>query len=610
MPVVSVTLDETNRSILSSVFYKVVEDIASAIKLPKDIISIHYRDTEVSLTDARGNTSINDTINTPTTTTRRRIQATIKEDYDEEALTTTAVHQNEYFPIFADPDISVEIAPIYIQTEVEIEFNYITPSYAEITRIRDDIRLRLSQTRDINHHQVEYNIILPKVAEDLIADVHELKSRLVPQPLAEYFLEHSTNRLHPLTDMSNQSNVRLAVQEKQIRVIGSYNFRPVPDKPEKETENASYRLSFTYSFSISLPKAMSLRYPVMVCNNTLPSKYLSFIEQHRIHLQREYKLNKNYIGQSLANLSHFEANRQLENRVDINVPINVPLFDEFALRQGHKGYGNLISFLPVVDETDGRTLFNLKDLDSYYIPKVLLDYLAQGERRYVTTPYASFIYLGLHQEGRYFDNPLLEIDSELNVKSKVALNLLKPVRVTIAISIDYSLLNPAFFERIRQNKEIVLLYLSEHISGVNTFKNELSRSVYEDKSFYRYLIELFDTYHQQDDDKMVDDIMTIIEQDQYTASVVGKLLAQGYPDLLNKINRPVPVKIDSYTGAISKVSLTETQKLKDPLNPLSRSITLPNRLPEPPLKPSRYYVNRAMVKTQMHTAVIALRQEN
>lgn len=602
MVAVSVTLEETGRSILSSVYYKIIDDIAEVIKLPKDSLVILYKDTEVALTDARPNATTQSTINTPTTTTKRRIQATISESYNEDHLGTTAVHQQEFYPIFQDHDISVNVAPVYIQTEVEIEFSYITPSLSEANRIRDDIRLRLSQTRNIGHHEVDYNIIVPTVVEDFIADVHTLKNRLFPQDLGEYFLEHSTNRLHQITDMSNVENVRLAVREKQIRILGLFNFNSMPDKIDKDQGNSTYKLTFNYTFSLSIPKAMSIRYPVMICNQVLPSKYVSFIEQNKINSGREYKQNSNYIGNSLANLSHFEAHRQLENRVNINVPINIPLFDDFCLRQGHKGYGLLVSFLPQVDEADKKTLINLRDIDPYYIPDNLLTYIQETERHFMTSPYSSFMYLGLHQEDKHYDNSVLEITEDLTVKSKVPINLCKPVRVTIGMCIDISTLLPECLTRILTNPEILLIFLSEYISAVNTFKNEIEKHASSSDAFYSFLIRTLEYYIARDDKETVKGILDIVSKDNYTSSGLGNLLLTSYPSILEQCYRwGILALIPPYNFIVTDGSLKYNDAFsKDSYNKqASRKYT--------PTPGTKHIIERGQAKTVMTACVIAMR---
>ncbi len=609
MPVVVTTLEETNRSILSSVYYKIIEDIADVIKIPKDTLTILFKDQEVSLTDARPNTSILDQANRPSTVTKRKIVVRINENYNEDELTTTSVTKQEFYPIFQDPQIGVVVAPVYIQTDVEIEFSYSTPSKTEAERIRDDVRLRLSQHRDISHHQVDYNIIIPTIVEEFIADVHNLKNRLIPEPLDQYFVNHSSKRVHSITDMSNEKNVRLAVSERQVRIIGLFNFSSMPEKLSVNREESTYEFKFDYKFSFSVPKAMSLRYPTMICNRTLPSKYLSFIQENKENSMREYKLNHNYIGNSLANLSYFEAHRQLENRVDINVPINLPLFDEFNLKEGHKGLGVAASVLVEVDETDKKGLLNLNELDPYYIPDVILDFIRNGERQYITTPYASFIYLGLHQDEKYFDAPLLVVGEDLGVKSAVSLELFRPTRVTLSISFDFSKLNENLHQRLIDNPEVLKVFISEYISAVNTYKNESDKRS-TDNTFFYFLIKVIYTYLNLEWVEHLKDLVGIISQDKYFSSTLGGILYNGYPDLTQKLINQGVIEIHQ---PIYTISVPKPGTLKDPLgkdsllNKTNVDDYYKNHNHE---REYRYLVDRISMRTVMYNHISVFRKKD
>jgi len=569
MPVVSLTIEDADRTILTTTYYKIIRDIVDSIKIPYGTLVVLHKDTEVSLTDNRSNATLNTKENLPSTIANRRIQASITEDYDEDSLTTTAVHQPSAYPIFQDHDIDVYIYPVYIKSDINIQFTYISPSKTEAIRIRDDIRLRLSQTRNIDIHEIEYVILIPEIVEEFIADVHDLKKRLVPQSLEDYFREHSTKRIFPITDMSNKENTKLAVQEKQVRIVGTFDFNSMPEKIDIDNENNNYKISFNYKLSMDIPRAIVMRYPVMICNRPLPSKYISFIAEHRRNSKEEHKKQLGYTSGGIAALSHFEAHRQLENRLDIKLPLNIPDFDEFNLRQAHKGYAILASFLVQVDETDKKSLFNLRDIDPYYIPENLLEFIKTTERHYITKPYMSFLYMGLHQDDIHYDNSILEIDENLNVKSKVELSLFKPVRVTISIIIDFSILNRNATKRLTENPEIFYIFLNEHINAYNNFKTELPNMAITDNTFYRHLIISINHFLGLEQTNVVSEIFEIIKEDRYVYSNLTNFLRTGYFDLYNKLTQKKILSDDSVSSdkhhtnnqnSISSSSLTSVNQ--------------------------------------------------
>lgn len=513
MPAVSLTLEDTNRTILNNAYFKIINDIVDATKIPHATVIAVHKDIDYNLTDNKTNATGVDKKNLPSIAATRRIQAAITEEYNEDDLTTTAVHQVSAFPIFEDRDINVFVFPIYVKSDVNIEFSYFTPSKAEANRIRDDIRIRLSQSRNIGLHDIEYTILVPEIVEEFVADVHALKNRLVPQTLEDYFRSHSTKRMHLITDTANKENTRVGIYEKQVRIVGLFDFSSMPEKVEADNENGNYRVSFTYKLSFDVPRAIGMRYPVMVCNKLLPQKYFKFIEEAKINSIEERKRNLGYT-QSLHALSHFEAHRQLENRIDISYPINIPAFDDFNLRQGHKGYAIITSFLTEVDETDKRTLLNLKEIDPFYISDKLVKFLTDGEYQYIDKPYMSFLYVGIHQDETYFDS-YTDIDGALNVRSVNQLSLLKPVRVTLSMILDLTMLDKNAINRLIGNIDALIIFLAEWLEAITNFKTEFSRTFNSMDDLYRMLIMILMELKNAGKDSDAEAVVNMLRTEPY-----------------------------------------------------------------------------------------------
>lgn len=574
MPAISLTLEDTNRTILNEAYFKIIGDIVEATKIPHTAVIAVHKDIDYTLTDNKTNETGVENKNLPSTASLRRISANITEEYNEDELTTTAVHQVNAFPIFEDRQIDVFVFPIYVKSDITIEFSYFTPSKTEANRIRDDIRIRLSQTRNIGIHDIQYDILLPDIVEEFIADVHTLKNRLVPQSLEEYFREHSTKRMHLITDMANKENAKIAIFEKQVRILGLFDFSSMPEKVDADNENSNYKVSFSYKLSFDVPRAIGIRYPVMICNKLLPAKYVQFIEDAKVNSIEESKRNLSYT-QSLHALSHFEAHRQLENRVDINYPINVPAFDDFNLRQAHKGYVILASFLTEVDETDKKTLLNLKEIDPFYIPKTLVDYIANGEHEYIKHPYMSFIYIGLHQDGALFD-AYCEVDQNLTIKSVNELSLFKPVRVTISIIVDITMLDKRALDRLIGNQDVLFIFIKEWMNAFDNFKTEFSRIFDTMNDLFRIFIHILNHYRMIDDDNSLKDFLLVVKTNPYIYTQLLDILFNMFPELFNYINQ---------RGFIEEVN----QNFRSVYN---------------------YHDVEGVMKSVMNTHVLALRQDN
>ena len=264
MPTLYVTLPETQKSILSGSFYSVVKNVVHQLGIPGSSVVAIHQGMEINRTDNRTNASVNSVDNLPATVSQRRIVATITEEYDEDSLSSTTVSQKDVPPIFNDYDIGALVYTVYVKSQVSVDIEYTCGSRTEANRVRDDIRVKLSQGRNILHHSVEYNILVPLMVEEFIADIYDLKSRLFPQTLADYFKSYSSNQIRPITDMANAENARLAVFERQVRIVGVMDISSEVPKVEQNNDTNTYSFVLPYKFTIDVPRGMCIKWSPIV----------------------------------------------------------------------------------------------------------------------------------------------------------------------------------------------------------------------------------------------------------------------------------------------------------------------------------------------------------
>ncbi|MEM5804225.1 MAG: hypothetical protein QW350_05830 [Candidatus Aenigmatarchaeota archaeon] len=517
-------------NIIYSICYKVINDIVEQFYFNRDFILITYKDFEINLTDARPNflpIEHSSKINLPTIETKSAIIFNIQEEFNQDEIASTSTTNLNAFPIFRDTRINVYIYPIYVKTDVRIDITFSNISRSKIVSTLNDIRIKLSQYRNILIHDVDYFYFIPEVIEDFIADVFDLRKRLIPpDDLYEYFKTHSTSRMILLSGLTSESEKRLAVYEKQIRVVGNFEFSPVPDKLEKESDINRYKFNVPYSFSIDIPRGIALSYPPTICNRPLPSKYLIHIEEDRLNSKEEEARNINYNLRSLYNLSFFESHRLLENMMEIKLPLNIPFFDFYRPLRGHKGYGILYTFLVEIDENDKRSLFNLRNIEPFYIDDRILNFILNTEINYITKPYRSVFYLGLYQDDIRFDDSILVIDNNLNVKSDRDLDLIPTTRVALSIILDASYITNDMLLRLLSDRYVLEVFLSEFIRAQRYYMTENQNSSLSDDMF-RVLLKIIMYLHDIRDFNYLKEVFRILRSDSY---IYYKLISIIYTD--------------------------------------------------------------------------------
>ena len=551
MPTQFVTLEETSKTILKRCFNDVIKEVVHRMGIPYETVVTVHNGMDVAKTDNKSNATMQAVDNLPTTVSQRRLLAVVTDNYNEDSLSSTTVSQRDTHPVFLDHEVDCVVYPVYVKTDITIAFEYTTPSRTEALRLRDDIRIKLSDSRNILHHEVEYDILIPEPICDFIEDVHTLRNRLTPMDLTEYFLAYSTKRVHMVTDMANPQNSRIAIRERMTRIIGIMDFSPEPEPIDQDKETNTYKLSIPYKLSIDIPRGMCFSYPPMVCNRPMPAKYLDYIAQKKLDA-RYHRYKELGWTQSLGALSYFEVPEQLERHVDMDLPKNIPMWDEFPARQGHAGYVTLYTFLTEVDETDKKTLLNLRDLGDYRLNSELLNFIRDVERPWIINPYMSFFYISLYQPRAHSDNNILEITQDLTVRSKKPLKLLRPVRVAINVCLDTTFLNPLVQERMCEHPNIYLMWLSELVTGMRNLRELFVEMKVADSTFYRSFVQVLNRAMGRDEYDFIRKFVCTLARDTLAIQSLVGLLKHGYPRLYSRLCSVIDLEAFKYNDVFKR----------------------------------------------------------
>lgn len=430
MPNVSVTLPETQQSVSRPIIYSIISDLEDITKISKDVRIIYPGD---SGRIAQPSSTIDDTNDRSALLgSHRYVFIEVDEDYDKDIVGATAVAQLEYIPVFIDDALGVFIAPIYASSNVTINFKYRTNSKTEAERWRDDMRIKISQLRDINIHSVVYHYLVPKPFIELLETIYEYRERIAGygNTIAEYIVEKSTDRL-TLVGSVDGNHRELAISETQTRIIGRFDWDTLPDKPEKDTENGAWTIGFSYKFSYDKPVACNMRYPIIVHNRLLPAQY-TVID----HQENNSDYNNMAYSVSLSALSYFEQQRQVSQYLNTDSLIKLPAHDDYIAKHRPPGTGDVFYALCEVDEVDRIALMNLNELGGLVINRDILDFIIQSEYPYLTKLYNSIIYVSLYRGEYPASDGTISCSNTLDISATNPLNLRLQHRVRFSLVTD------------------------------------------------------------------------------------------------------------------------------------------------------------------------------
>ena len=460
MPIVSVTLPEVDQAVVRPALTDIIHQLEDVVKIPRNTRIMFPGDIGVnqsaksSIQEEQDRRAIY--------TTENYLYVEVDQVYAEDMISSTASHRKEHPPIFLDREIGFAIWPTYLTTEFNINFKFSTSSKTSAIRWRDDVYARITQMRDIILHDITYHYQLPNPVWRLLQVIHDYKKRLLGDDydFNEYFRDHSTPRVVALAD-SVGKNYALAVTERQSRILGIFDFSPMPEKIERE-DTGIWICSFGYRVRFEKPALAAMRYPVMVYNKLLPAEYITFPSEHKLdENKQDYRRSL-----SMDSLAMFETNQLSNNTSNIYVPYRIPDFDDMRVRIGPAGYASALSVLMEVDETDKRSLLNLTDLDPYGLDEDILQFIRDVEWPYINRPYESFLYMGLYKNYQHYASGALNINSNLDVVSVVDLDFKYPHHVMFSLITDLNYLKDSAIARLKKYPAIfmkIIGYINESL---------------------------------------------------------------------------------------------------------------------------------------------------
>lgn len=457
MPNISILTPELNSSVIRPSVLSIIEQLKDITNIPKNtrILYVDHLDSGYQ----KGSTmtqQAGDDLDRANFGFSDQITIDVNITYDEGNISSTAVSKPEQIPIFDDRNLGVIIRPIYSRAKVVISVAYRSASVNEGKKWRDGIRMNISNMRDINLHDVTYHFGVPNMLINILREIYKLREATdgYGQTMDEYFSENFTSRVSTVANQSGTQK-QLAVSEKQMQILGLYDFEIAPEKGEPDSQGSAWTTSFDYKFDFDVPIGSNMRYPIMVHNQILDESFYRFGE-------KAYDIDKvdKARSMSLSALSQFESTVSLEKYDNERKIVNIPEYDEFHYTNVLHGTIPLFSALCSVDPATPRLLLNLKDLGDFGIDSDIMEFLKE-EYFYLTKPYKSIFFVNLYKFSGQVPDREIMVDADLNVLSRERdLSMRVNHRVVLNIMKDLTYLDRESLGRLKRHKKAAVKVLT------------------------------------------------------------------------------------------------------------------------------------------------------
>ncbi len=438
MPSFNITVPETIESVSRPIIYSILETIKKYL-LIHDNVRVIFPGDIGSWTQTTG--SLTNKTKESQFTSSRYFQIEVEQNPIESNLGSTAVYYGENPPIILDRSIRLQVTPIYSLTDVIMTLKFITYNKDEAFRWYYNARTQISKMQDIYINTINYHYILPDPLVDLMETIYLLKEKQGGTGISyqQYVERYFTGKATMVTSLDGKSR-RLAIAETQTRILGRFEFNPLPEKPELIDEIQAWVCSFQYKFMYDLPNSLNIRYPLMVNNQFLPSPYINY-DIDPYHL-RDKDLS---FPDTLKAMRIFEPYHisQVDNPV-----LRIPKIDDFVPETVLPHSKGLFYAMLQLDPNNMSYLCNLKDLDYFTLDKELLQFISQGEYEYLTKPYQSVFNISLYAFGNLQLFSFLDPKPDLNIWATTELDITKIYHLVFSVISNFNVLTPEAIYRL------------------------------------------------------------------------------------------------------------------------------------------------------------------
>lgn len=447
MPKILVEIPESNESVTRPIVFDIIKQVCIATGTPQNTVINYPGDLAKTKQPGTSIGSDSDTLTLPFT---NRINIDVEENYEQDRLLSTAVFRPENLYIFRDDSLETNIKPAYSSTEITINFKYRAVDKVTAVRWRDDIRAKVSMNRDVFLHDISYHYLIPTEFIIILEEIHRLRENVAGygDTFDEYFFKNRTNRVSFLTTLAGTQG-SWGVSEKQMRILGWFDFEGVPELGSKEDDADTWTISFSYKFRYDKPIACVMFYPIMIHNQLIDAKYR--------HTEIPYDPDQNIASYAMST-DNFRAFEKGHTRYNVNQGIQIPITDEFVPAGIVESTIRVFTALTSVEKTDLRSLMSLRDLGVIEFEPDVLSFLI-SEAPYMTKAYLSIFTLSLYRGIDLLGDGIITVDSNLNVKATSDLSLRHYYHIRLGLVTDLNLLSQAAKDRLREHGKALRIIL-------------------------------------------------------------------------------------------------------------------------------------------------------
>lgn len=457
MPVVNFPLPEIDQLVARPVVLAVVEQLKQITNIPQetDVTFVGQGGSRMQFphTTSPGQTPVK-------LAADNMLTVDVDEQPDESMFATTVGNAEEHQYDFLDGNLGLELKPVYCGFEYVATVTYRTPSRSEAIRWRNDARYKASQMRTTNLHELEYQYQLPPAAMIIARHIHSLREAKCGygQSFDEYFTQGLTSRATQASTVTG-THPEILIREKQFRVQGTFDFTFNPARQDRNEGNG-WEVQFTYTFSFHKPVVYSVRYPIVVHNQAIDTRFIPLEPKDPTEVDKRMSL-------SVSAMHYMEAPVVMRRETQYESIHYSPAFDRWKPDVQPFGQTLVASFLLGVEDGYQGKILNLHELGDYSIDSDVMAWIDASEWPYIQLPYTSPVQIQLYRNECLSAPQAITVNAQGDVILNEVADGRKRYRIALTLCKKISQCDPRSLKRLAKFPDAMckILSLTKTTSG-------------------------------------------------------------------------------------------------------------------------------------------------
>lgn len=448
MPLISVDINEVQKSITRPVVQSVVRDLYA--RLGQDASNIEIRMLGEGGAVITPGSAIDDDKD-HRLTTDKQITIEYDEEYDETFHRSTPVIFEEHPYIFRDPTTKTDVRPVRMAIRGTINFRIHGQDKQEVSRMLRRYNRLLRRDWDQTGHKVTYSYDVPPDILMCLIDIYKLReSRAGYMEDWDTYMKKCFVKNQTVAYSMDGKNPVCKIQESGIEVKSYFDTGDEVPKKQADDKAGGYYAEFSIVVFYERVEAMTFSYPSVVHHQFLPAQWLMMDGMYALggaydNDERYYHYPNNGVGENAVGgnrlnfLSHFTYAFRGSVPHRAFKGIQDPVFNDWTEQKSYAGYQPFVRQVTLQLENDPSFVQDLGQFWHYGFSENAMEYI-KATYDTINQSYFNVFTLTLYKEGKMLDQRDLKIDEDLVVRWKEDLDDRANYQVMYSICNDPSML--------------------------------------------------------------------------------------------------------------------------------------------------------------------------